>query len=135
MQTYSSFQELRGAFLGCEVGEWFGLRESDVIRKVGKLKGQPFAPKKAEEGKDGRRVIVYSEADGLPNVRVFARTSDESGPHPSHVDCERKCLINLPGRICFDVPCTVVADELVVSRRSCMESDRSLVDYLAGASR
>jgi len=136
MQRFKSFKELKGAFLGCEVGEWFGQREIDVIRAEGELEGQPFSRKKAAARKDGRKVIVYSEADGSPNVRVYPRTSDPEGPDLSHVGCEPKCLIDKPGRICFDVPCTVVADKLVVSRRSCMEPNRTLVvDLLAGASR
>jgi hypothetical protein len=100
---------------GIALGDWFAPPEQAVRTAA----GDPFSRKQGN-----RKCVVLLEEPG-PTTPVWARTSDLDGggvQHDAHPQARPHgpCRINLDGRVCTHVRCTVKTSELERSY-SCSE--------------
>ena len=109
-------------------GSWFRLPENEVRSKS---KDKPFALRKAEAGKGGRRVIIYQNATN-PNVGAYPRTSQRECvgqviKHDEHVNTHGRgsnCAINKDGTVIL-IPYVVPLEQLTNDTFSCQEPENS----------
>ena len=118
-----------------EVGQWYLIESSTLLRGEGGLNAPRFA---AKEG--SRPCIVVREWDGSAGdvCRVLPRSaSGTSGiQHPPHAGrCSPRphCHLTRHGRIVDTVPCFVTGEGMRQARSSCDEPDEVLMQVLAEA--